>query len=84
MRFHVLASLFVFVYACWCPTHFLVACPWSVVLSGTPDSSTTKAGRHEILLKVALIQMRSTNTVLCCVFLDSCVQYVGNFSVLSI
>jgi hypothetical protein len=31
--------------------------PWSVVLSGTPASSTTKTGRHdiaEILLKVAL------------------------------
>jgi hypothetical protein len=30
---------------------------WSVVLSGTPASSTTKIGRHdiaEILLKVAL------------------------------
>ena len=34
-----------------------VACPWSVVLSGTLASSTTKTGRHDIadiLLKVAL------------------------------
>jgi hypothetical protein len=34
-----------------------VACPWSVVLSWHPASSTTKTGRHdiaEILLKVAL------------------------------
>ena len=33
-----------------------VACSWSVVLSGTPASSTTKTGRYdiaEILLKVA-------------------------------
>jgi hypothetical protein len=34
-----------------------VACSWSVVLSGTPASSTTKTGCHdiaEVLLKVAL------------------------------
>jgi hypothetical protein len=34
-----------------------VACPWSVVLSSTTASSTTKTGRHdiaEILLNVAL------------------------------
>jgi hypothetical protein len=34
-----------------------IQCPWSVVLSGTPASSITKTGRHdiaEILLKVAL------------------------------
>jgi hypothetical protein len=34
-----------------------VACAWSMVLSGTPASSTTKSGHHdeaEIFLKVAL------------------------------
>jgi hypothetical protein len=34
-----------------------VAYPWSVVLSGSPASSTTKTGRHdiaEIYMKVAL------------------------------
>jgi hypothetical protein len=34
-----------------------VACPWSLFSPGTPVSSTTKTGRHdiaEILLKVAL------------------------------
>jgi hypothetical protein len=38
-------------------TSLPVACPWSVVLSGIPASSTTKTGHHditEILLKVAL------------------------------
>jgi hypothetical protein len=34
-----------------------VACPWTVVVSGTPAFSTTKPDRHdiaEIFLKVAL------------------------------
>jgi hypothetical protein len=45
-----------------------VACPWSVVLSsGTPASSTTKTGRHdiaEILLKVSLKHKKSINQFL--------------------
>jgi hypothetical protein len=50
-----------------------VACPGSVVLSGTPTSPTTKTGRHdiaEILLKVALntkiqIQIRKCMINIC-------------------
>ena len=41
-----------------------VVCPWSVVLSGTPASSTTKTGHHdmvEILLKVALNTIKSNH-----------------------
>jgi hypothetical protein len=39
---------------------------WSVVLSGTPASSTTKIGRHdiaEILLKVALKHQKNQNQI---------------------
>jgi hypothetical protein len=44
-----------------------VACSWSVVLFGTPASSTTITGRHdiaEILLKMALKHQKS-NQIRC-------------------
>ena len=51
-----------------CHRSYIIAatCPWSVVLSGTPASSTTKNGRYdiaEILLKVALSTKNKNNKI---------------------